>query len=49
MNAASYVQSTHGDDPSHKDALEEHNNPKMDRAVQPAQPGMDTKVLTLEV
>ena len=49
MNAASYVQSTHGDDPSHKDALEEHNDSKMNRAVQPAQLGMDTKASTLEV
>ena len=46
MNAASYVQSTHGDDPSHKDDLE-HDDPKMDRAVQPAHPHVE--VSTLEV
>ena len=44
MNAASCVQSTHDDDLSHEDALEEHNDPKMDRAVQAAQPCMDAEV-----
>ena len=45
MNAASCVQSTHSDDLSCKDALEEHDDPKMDRAVQVAQPCVDVEVL----
>ena len=44
MNAASCVQSTHNDDLSRKDALEEHDDPKMDRAVQAAQPRVDVEV-----
>ena len=30
----SQVQSTHSDDPSPEDALEKHDDPKMDRAAQ---------------
>ena len=45
MNAASCVQSTHDDDLSHEDAQEEHNDPKMDHAVQAAQPCMDAEAL----
>ena len=45
MNAASCVQSTHSDDLSCKDALEEHDDPKMDCAVQVAQPCVDVEVL----
>ena len=45
MNAVSCIQSTHVDDPSCEDALEEHDDPKMDRAGQPVQPHMDMVAL----
>ena len=46
MNAASRIQGTlevHSDGPSCEDALEEHDDPKINPALQAAQARTDTK------
>ena len=48
MNAASCVRVlgvVHSDDPSHEDALEEHEDPKMGPVLQAAQARADTKAV----
>ena len=45
INNVSRDQRTYSDEPSREDALEEHHNHKMDRAVQAAQARADTKVV----
>ena len=48
VNAARRVQGNqgvHGDNPSHEDALEEHDDPKMGPVLQAAQARADTKAV----